>query len=382
MKNFELAPLGLPPYFPGCMQFDSNSFFEAFDTASQEQLRPLIVERSYAPGQMVFDENDPTDGLYLVGDGEVELFKRAGVDAEQVLALVGPNDYFGEMGILDGGARSTAARSSMHSVLGHIPMEPLMDLIKRVPGAAGVRFFRRVVDNLRAANNRYINEVVHKEKLQMVGAMAATVIHDIKSPVTGIRLVAELIAQTHQDEKTLKWCEMIRKQADRMVAMAQELLEFSRGTATLDPEVVCARALLDEFESLNHEYLRRHRIEWSADVQENVRLYVDRQRFLRVLQNLVGNAVEALGETGGRIDVVVAQTQHSQVVLTVRDNGPGIPEEIRERLFQPFVTKGKRQGSGLGMAIAKSIIEAHQGSISVETATGHGTLFTILLPLP
>jgi signal transduction histidine kinase len=106
---------------------------------------------------------------------------------------------------------------------------------------------------------------------------------------------------------------------------------------------------------------------------------VDQDKLLRVLQNLVNNAVEALGRTGGHITIrgVAVEGGHD---ITVSDDGPGIPETIRERLFQPFVTHGKTNGTGLGMAITKSIVEAHKGRISFTTKSGVGTTFRIFLP--
>ena len=105
-------------------------------------------------------------------------------------------------------------------------------------------------------------------------------------------------------------------------------------------------------------------------------------KLFRVLQNLIGNAIEAFGEKEGAVKVsgTVAHSEN-QVQIFIEDNAGGIPESIRDRLFEPFVSYGKREGTGLGTAIARSIIEGHGGSITYRTETGRGTIFTITLPI-
>jgi len=103
-------------------------------------------------------------------------------------------------------------------------------------------------------------------------------------------------------------------------------------------------------------------------------------RLLRVLQNLVSNAIHAVkSRPEGRVDVR-SWVRDSILHLSVRDNGTGIPEEIKDRLFEPFVTHGKQGGTGLGLAIVLNVVTAHRGKIGVETQTGQGTEFLIRLP--
>ena len=103
-------------------------------------------------------------------------------------------------------------------------------------------------------------------------------------------------------------------------------------------------------------------------------------RLLRLVQNLVSNAVDALGgKPGGHIEVR-ARVRDSILYLTVRDNGPGIPDAVKDRIFEPFVTHGKKGGTGLGMAIAQSVVTAHRGTITFVTAAGEGTEFIVQLP--
>ena len=111
-----------------------------------------------------------------------------------------------------------------------------------------------------------------------------------------------------------------------------------------------------------------------------LQLPLDPDRFLRVLQNLVTNAREALGQKPNGLITVGAHRVKDQCVITVSDNGPGIPREVRSTLFEPFVSHGKTGGTGLGLAIAKAVIAAHRGAIDFKSSRA-GTTFIIQLPL-
>ncbi len=107
---------------------------------------------------------------------------------------------------------------------------------------------------------------------------------------------------------------------------------------------------------------------------------VDFPRFLRVLCNLIKNAREAM--PNGGIITLTSELLENQVILRISDTGTGIPAEIIGKLFEPFVTHGKSHGTGLGMAIAKSVVTAHQGTIAVSSVPGNGTTVEIRLPVP
>jgi signal transduction histidine kinase len=134
-----------------------------------------------------------------------------------------------------------------------------------------------------------------------------------------------------------------------------------------------------QFVAFNEDVFRPVGATFSVE-DEPAEIEVDSMRLQRVLQNLVSNAVQALNsKPGGRIDVR-AWVRDSILYLSVRDNGPGIPAEIRDRIFDPFVTHGKKGGTGLGLAIVNNVVAAHRGKITFETQAGQGTEFLIRLP--
>jgi signal transduction histidine kinase len=115
-----------------------------------------------------------------------------------------------------------------------------------------------------------------------------------------------------------------------------------------------------------------------CEVPEQIELPLDRPSMERVFQNLIGNAIEAMPE-GGSVAVRAEHLDHSTIVA-VEDTGPGIPEEVKAHLFEPFASAGKRNGMGLGLALSRQTVIDHGGELSVRSSTTQGTTFVVRLP--
>ncbi|MBI3193708.1 MAG: HAMP domain-containing histidine kinase, partial [Ignavibacteriae bacterium] len=124
--------------------------------------------------------------------------------------------------------------------------------------------------------------------------------------------------------------------------------------------------------------LKEKHIEFQKQVNCNCFCTFDKERLSRAFLNIINNAEDAM-PNGGNILFQVSRA-NGNVVFEVKDSGSGIPEEIKEKLFQPFATFGKKKGTGLGLAITKKIIEEHRGEVSVESFAGKGTTFKVKLP--
>ena len=356
----------------------ANRFLEGFTPAGRERVVEHLIHEQIPSGGFLFHEGDPADGVCLVVEGEVEVVKLAG-NREQIFACFQPGDYLGEVAVLDGCGRSTTARAKGDVTIAKIPADVLMHVLDSEPVVLTLSLFQNVLTHLRNTNELFVQEVVRKEKLSLVGEMASSLMHDLRNPISGIHLAADLITMNHADEETTHCCDKIRLQCDRLVAMAGELLEFSRGETKLDLTCADASAFLQRFITLNEDYFKQTGVEFSFEA-EPAPVEIDSMRLLRVLQNLVSNAVDAINQQpGGRIEVR-AWVEDNIFNLTVSDNGPGIPDAVQERIFEPFVTHGKKGGTGLGMAIVKNVVTAHHGTIAFETAPDEGTTFFVKLP--
>lgn len=361
------------------MDLKSHRFILYFQEEQANELCQVATVRTFQDGMLVFEENEIPDSLYLVLAGEVEFSKSIGPNQYQTIAWSHPNDFFGEFGVLDGQPRSARAICRGETILAKIPREQLMDILERTPGSVVMKLFSHIIQYLRVTTDQYVREIMHKQKMALIGEMVNTIVHDFKSPFTGIQLSCSMIRDIHQDdEETQEWCSLIETQVARMLSMAEELLEFTRGISSLQKKPIKLSELLAKFEKLNRIYLRDAKVDLVVNGLEEIVLWADENKLIRVLQNLIGNAVDAFDGKGGRIEITASE-QNQWVNLKIADNGPGIPPEIQDRLFDAFVTYGKRGGTGLGTAIVRSIINAHGGDISF-TSSSAGTTFLIRLP--
>ena len=361
------------------MKIEENRFFSAFDERSKNHIISLASRRTIPGGVRVFEEAAPSDGIYLVISGEVEIIKKVDDTREVVLSRVKPGEFFGEMGVIDNCGRSAGARTSAETELAKISTAQFEDIMREASSGVALFFLRHIDEHLRRTNSRFIAEVLRKEKLHAVGEIASTIIHDFKNPMTTIMVLADFIRDTSRNPETKKHCEMILKQVDHMVAMAQELLDYTNGNPSMTRTMVTVKSLFAEAELLTVDYLKGNKVEYSFSGCD-AEVELDKNKMVRVIQNLLSNAVQAFDKPGGKVVVESRETENGRVEIRVNDNGPGIPEEIRSTIFEPFVTRGKKRGTGLGMAIVKSTVETHGGTISFETEDGRGTTFIIRLP--
>lgn len=362
------------------MDLESHRFITYFEPEQANLICQQAVVETYPDRHIIFEEGEIPDYLYLVLSGQVEFCKHTVMDQYQLVAIAEPNEFFGEFGVLDGQPRSTRAITNGESSLAKIPRDKLMEILHLTTGGAVVQMFRHIIQHIRSTTEQYVNEVVYKQKMVAVGEMVNTIVHDFKSPFTGITLASSMLKELHSDdEETGEWCDLIQAQVTHMLTMAEELLEFTRGNTKLHKHPVNIASLFQQIEKLNRIYFTDAKVDLQVTAEE-VLVNGDENKLLRVFQNLVGNAVDAFGGRGGQIKIEV-RSQDTWADINISDNGPGIPEEIRDRLFEAFVTYGKRGGTGLGTAIAKSIIDAHGGKIDFESYLGKGTTFYIRLPL-
>jgi two-component system sensor histidine kinase PilS (NtrC family) len=226
------------------------------------------------------------------------------------------------------------------------------------------------------------------ERLEAVAELSSSLAHEIKNPLASIRSSVEQLGRGKRatpDEQFLTG--LIVRESDRLARLLSEFLDFSRVRVTecrpVDLHRVAAAAI---------RLVREH-----PDCPENAQIELegeitpmegDEDLLHRVVSNLVLNAVQAAGP-GARVTVRTGRSAPSElpggsgidspVSLRVSDNGPGLPDHVRARLFEPFVT-GRVGGTGLGLAIVQRAVDAHRGLVLVDTTPGRGTTFTVHFP--
>lgn len=221
------------------------------------------------------------------------------------------------------------------------------------------------------------------EKLASIGQLAAGVAHEINNPLGVIHCYANLIAKSQPpDAQARKDVGIIRKHADQCRSVVEALLNFSRASEPRKKKVDINACINDIVSVLEIQLLKEKYVierQFDADL---LPITVDASKIKQVLMNLLINASQAMAD-GGHISVKTALTNGGEA-LTIRitDSGQGISKENLPKIFDPFfTTKGPEKGTGLGLSVSYGIVQQHGGHISVDSTLGHGTTFTIWLPI-
>ena len=231
------------------------------------------------------------------------------------------------------------------------------------------------------ANAQLRQEASNTERLAAVGRVVASVAHELRSPLGGVMRSAEFLARPELSEPTRqKLSSAIVAMARRLINTSQELLDYTRGKPMALHRTPCSLpGFLEEvLEVLRVDFADRGiAVETDWGYAGDVR--IDSDRMAQVVYNVAANARDAMPH-GGRLTVRTERVGES-VELRFSDTGPGVPQELKESIFEPFVSHGKREGAGLGLAIAQRIVQEHGGDITVENPELGGATFIVRLPL-
>ncbi|GAK48865.1 signal transduction histidine kinase, nitrogen specific, NtrB [Candidatus Moduliflexus flocculans] len=214
----------------------------------------------------------------------------------------------------------------------------------------------------------------------LLGQMSGGVIHDVKNALTGIRTCAEVLNYDDMSAADRQeFTATIIAEVDRLTAMLQDVLAVARGeTRSQARELTSINTLLrGALETMSCEFRCRN-IHIHTDLQTVPDCSMNASQIMRVIMNLFSNACDAMPD-GGTLTIssrVLAQS----VQVTISDTGCGMSPELQARLFEPFATEGKSNGTGLGMTIVKSILDAHHAVIRIDSLSERGTTVRIEIP--
>ena len=220
------------------------------------------------------------------------------------------------------------------------------------------------------------------EKLAAIGELVAGVAHELNNPLTGISTFAQLLLEDNLEGEQFESVSLIKREADRAIGVIRDLLLFARKTDARDVPV-------DINTIVKHTVRLRALASRSGGIEVHMRLDEsnpqargDEQKLQQVLLNLLVNAESAMEGAKLRHLSLTTQRKQGMVQIVVSDTGHGMAQSVSQRVFEPFfTTKPPGEGTGLGLSVSYGIIQAHDGTISVESTPEVGTTFTILLPL-
>jgi len=250
--------------------------------------------------------------------------------------------------------------------------------------ALGIQVYRGMIAPLRVSLSESKSIIERQEKLASLGVLASGVAHEIRNPLTAIKIRLFSLKKSVPDLAQHEDATVIANEINRLERIVRDFLQFARPSEPRMARIPAGQILTDVHELLRPQ-LERAAIDLKLDVQNGGFVHADAQQLKQVLINLIQNSAENIGRNGTvalRLQQGAAELNgrtRQATILVVEDTGKGIPPEVEMRLFDPFFTT-KDGGTGLGLAISARIVEKHGGLLRYETRLNHGTTFEVVMP--
>lgn len=227
-------------------------------------------------------------------------------------------------------------------------------------------------------NIRLTQRLLMSEKLSAVGKASSSILHDFKNLLFIVYNYAKIIKGSEDPKEIHDLVEKVLESSNLMISMSREVLAYVQGDIRISAQTVNVQALVNSVLSLVEAEFKARNISVRCEIPASLEYTFDTDKISRVLYNLIINATQSIDKKKAEISIR-AELLTNRLVLTVSDNGCGIPAEMQSRIFDPFITT-RNEGSGLGLSICKGIVEAHTGRIEVESTEGVGTKFLLTFP--
>ena len=360
------------------------------------------AEEEYAAGDVLFVEGSTADRFYIVIEGRVEVWKNFYDPKPDLLAVHGPGHFFGEMALVDELPRSATVVAKDPVRVLYLYRDDFRRLIKERSSIAlsvmtSISFMVRssnevFVDDLRRRNaeleRAYADlekaqaERLRTERLSTLGKFSSLILHDIRNPLSILKGQLQLmeIQADEAPEKARARIKASLAEVARLERLASEFLDYSRGEIRLDMAIARPSSLLFRIEEGLRDRLAERGITCELDAAYDEPVILDEERVARALHNVADNARKAMAAKGGVLRMG-SRREGDLLVFEVADSGEGMSPEVLSRVFEPFYSSSGQGGTGLGMLIVKNIVEAHGGSVSLQSAPGEGTRVSLSFPL-
>ncbi len=370
-------------------------FFRGLSAEDLQSIQLVSREAVFQPGEVIFREGAEADRFYIVLSGAVEVWK-----GEDLLAVHTAGHLFGEMALIDELPRSATVVAREATRLAYIGRADFQQII-RCNSQVAISIVRSVSDMVRSSNEHFLEslrarnleleqanralqeaqeELLRKERLSTLGKFSSLILHDIRNPISVLRSLAELILMSTDDrERVQRNARKIIAESERLNQLASELLDYSRGDIRLNPAVVRLGEFFDRLREAIEERFQARGIVIKMDIEFPGPAVLDESRLFRVFLNLANNAWKAMPK-GGALRIRVWK-DGGTLRAEVGDTGIGMTPEVQAKIFTPFFSSSEMGGTGLGMAIVKSIIEAHHGTVTFQSELKKGTTFRLSIPL-
>ncbi len=249
-------------------------------------------------------------------------------------------------------------------------------------GGDEVAELARAFDRMRESLARTQQNLLESERLATIGRMASSISHDLRHSLAAIVANAEFLCEQQlAPDQRGELYEEVRAAVGRMTELIDSLLEFSRTRASLRPTYGNLRDTVDTAIETLRSNPQFREVPIAVHERGNLEGWFDHRKLERAFSNLFLNSCESVDTRRGRIEVSISE-KASEVEIKIADNGRGIPDAIRGTLFEPFISQGKENGTGLGLTVVQKIVQDHSGEVVVERSSPDGTVFRVTLPRP
>ena len=234
-------------------------------------------------------------------------------------------------------------------------------------------------ERMRASLLKTQHDLLESEQLATIGRMASSISHDLRHSLAAIVANSEFLCDSHLTSvQREELYQEVRTGVNLMTDLIDSLLEFARTRESLTASYANVSETILRSVQAVRLHPRHHTRSIDVLCSTQISGWFDQRKLERVLYNLLLNACEAAPANGGKVEVTAGEVSGA-ITISVADNGPGVADSIRDRLFHPFVSYGKENGTGLGLAVVQKIVQDHGGEVYVERADGR-TVFRIVLP--
>jgi len=375
--------------------------FMDLSTDDLDALAGICSPVKYSPRDIIAREGVQADCLFAFIKGSVDIWVDFDTDKADLLAVREAPCLVGEMSVADQLPRSATIVSGSNLSGYSIDADSFHELLEK-RGSIALSLMKGISRLVRLSNNSFVSELrasnaeliqankdlksaqrklLRQERLSNLGKFSSMIIHDLRNPLSVIKGYADLLELKleGQSKDLFKYASQIRRETTRLTGLTNEWLDYSRGDIRLNYSPVNIEKLFNMLkESIVPGFKSKDiEITWNMDFSEAA--LMDMERILRVLINLCDNARKACNR-GGSVEIS-AFKQEQYLVLKIRDDGVGMDEKTLHHVFEPFYSSSDRGGTGLGMHIVKTVVEAHEGTIEISSKPGKGTGISISLPL-
>lgn len=232
---------------------------------------------------------------------------------------------------------------------------------------------------LALSNAELMQQLIKTDKLVSLGKLTNFILSDIKKPVLTIKQFAEHVKRKNVPDDVKQVMDLMIEQVANVNEIIQSTLAYAEGKTFYRLKKRPINSVMDEIVLKLAEYVEHRGVKLFKKFDRDVNVNVDKKELYQACYQITKNACDAMPD-GGKLFVSTSAELHD-VKISFKDNGIGIPESVLGKIFEPFMSQGKKEGMGLGLPIAENIVKKHNGTISVESSLGEGAIFSISLPI-